>query len=215
MKTRPEGAVRYLPGDSGDLGALRRASAGCHGCALYEDATQTVFGAGPIGARLFLVGEEPGDHEDREGVPFVGPAGHLLHEAMGEAGIASEDVYLTNAVKHFKFERRGKLRLHKKPSASEVHACEPWLVAELQAVRPTLVVALGATAAQALLGPNVRVTRERGVPHERDDGLTVVLTVHPASILRATDASRRAEQRTQFVDDLRCANELAGSQQGP
>jgi uracil-DNA glycosylase family 4 len=128
---------------------------------------------------------------------------------MAEAGIAERDVYLTNAVKHFKFERRGKVRLHKKPSASEVRACAPWLSAELAAVRPTLVVALGATAGQALIGPSLRVTRDRGTAQRRDDGLEVVPTVHPSSILRAPDADARAAQRAQFVADLRCASELA------
>ncbi len=204
-----EGAAAFLPRDPADLASLRRASAGCRGCPLYEAATQTVFGKGPAGARLFLVGEQPGDREDVVGVPFVGPAGRLLHEAMGDAEIEAEAVYLTNAVKHFKFERRGKVRLHKKPSASEVRACTPWLDAELGAVRPSLVVALGATAAQALLGPSVRVTRDRATVRARDDGLLVMPTVHPSSILRASDAASRAAQRAELVADLRRAKEVA------
>lgn len=173
-----------------------------------------MFGVGAPRARLFLVGEQPGDREDREGAPFVGPAGKLLREAMEEAGIDPDDVYLTNAVKHFKFERRGSVRLHKKPSMSEVRACAPWLAAELEAVQPAIVVALGATAAQALLGPSVRVTRDRGTPQRRDDGLVVVPTVHPSSILRAPDAPTRSAHREQFVADLRGANGFIGGVTG-
>jgi uracil-DNA glycosylase family protein len=162
-----------------------------------------------------MVGEQPGDREDLEGAPFVGPAGKVLHEAMLDAGIDAADAYLTNAVKHFKFEQRGRVRLHKKPSVSEVRACAPWLEAEIRAVRPGLVVALGATAVQALLGPEVKVLRDRGVVQLREDGLGVVPTVHPSSILRAPDAASRIEQRARFVDDLVRANELAPAAKRP
>ena len=206
-----ESAAPFLTPDPSDLGALQEASAGCRGCPLYEKATQTVFGTGPRGAAAMLVGEQPGDREDRAGEPFVGPAGHLLREAMGMAGLAVEDTYLTNAVKHFKFELRGKVRLHKKPSAGEVAACKPWLDAEIAAVRPRLVVALGATAGQALLGPSLRVTRVRGTLLQDPNGVTVVPTVHPSSILRAPNPTARAAALERFVEDLRTARSIAGA----
>lgn len=185
------------------LGSLRAAAAGCRGCGLWRNATQTVFGEGPSGARLVLVGEQPGDQEDRAGRPFIGPSGRLLDEALTEAGIDRSAVYVTNAVKHFKFVRQEptRRRLHKKPSAGEVRACRPWLEEEIRLVRPALVVALGSTAAQALLGTDFRVTRERGRVVDSDWAGPVLATVHPSAVLRAPDDAREAERRS-FVRDL-------------
>ncbi|HTW86218.1 MAG TPA: UdgX family uracil-DNA binding protein [Candidatus Sulfotelmatobacter sp.] len=183
--------------------ALREAAAGCHGCDLYRHATQTVFGEGPLHATAMLIGEQPGDREDREGHPFVGPAGKLLHEALAEAGIDPARVYITNAVKHFAFVERGKRRIHRAPKRTEVRACLPWLEAELRLIQPGVVVALGATAAQALLGPKFRVTEERGRLVTSELAPRVVATVHPASILRAIDEDARRAARAEFVDDLR------------
>jgi DNA polymerase len=183
------------------LDALRREAACCTRCDLYREASQTVFGEGPETARVMLVGEQPGDREDKAGHPFVGPAGRLLDEALDRAGIDRSEVYVTNVVKHFKFTRRGKARIHQKPNAAEQAACRPWLVAELTAVRPEVVVCLGATAAQALLGRQFRVTQQRGQLLEWpekfelsvDDPPLVLATVHPSSILRAPeDADRKA-----------------------
>jgi DNA polymerase len=173
----------------GGLAALRRAAADCHGCDLYKDATQTVFGDGPGTARLMMVGEQPGDREDVAGEPFVGPAGKLLDRALADAGIDRAEVYLTNAVKHFKFTlpERGKRRIHKKPSQGEISACKPWLLAELDRVRPELVVLLGATAAAALLGKDFRLTERRGELVELAQGIPAVATVHPSAVLRAPD----------------------------
>jgi uracil-DNA glycosylase len=199
-------AEEFLP-DSRGMAALREAAAGCRGCTLYRNATQTVFGEGPRSAEVVMVGEVPGDREDMVGKPFVGPAGRLLDEALEEAGIDRKAVYLTNAVKHFKFERRGKRRIHKKPAAEEIRACRPWLDAELEAVKPRAVVALGATAAQALFGRGFRVTRERGRALDSDLAEVAMATVHPSSILRAPDEESRREERGAFVSDLRA---LAG-----
>jgi DNA polymerase len=198
-----------LPSGRG-LSTLRRAAAGCQGCELYRAATQTVFGAGPRTSRLMLVGEQPGDVEDRRGEPFVGPAGGVLAKGLEAAGIDSRAVYLTNAVKHFKWRPAGKRRLHQKPSAAEVRACRPWLEAEIAAVEPELVVCLGATAAGSLLGPSFRVTRERGLPIDRD-GLQLMATVHPSSILRAEDEGARRLAMDGFVADLRKAAEIVGA----
>ncbi len=201
-------AAAFLPEDR-SLDALRDAAAGCRGCPLWEPATQTVFGRGGTSARLALVGEQPGDVEDTQGLPFVGPAGRLLVQALDEAGVDRTDVYVTNAVKHFKFTPRGKRRIHATPDAYEVAACTPWLGAELDAVRPDLVVLLGATAAKALLGPSFKVTQQRGVVMHRDGGGRVMATVHPSSVLRAED--RREEAMAGLVADLRVAAEvLAG-----
>ena len=178
------------------------AAGGCEGCDLYRNATQTVFGEGDGHALVMLVGEQPGDREDVEGLPFVGPAGRLLDRALEEAGIDRARVYITNAVKHFKYEPRGKRRIHKKPTADEVAACRPWLEAEIAAVRPRIMVCLGATAAQALLGAAFRVSRERGRVLERGDGRSVVATVHPSSILRAPDEESRELEYARFVADL-------------
>jgi uracil-DNA glycosylase len=175
---------------------------GCRGCALYANATQAVFGEGAAHAEVMLVGEQPGDKEDLAGRPFVGPAGRLLDEALDEAGIDRSHTYVTNAVKHFKWQGRGKRRIHQKPTWSESTACRPWLEAELDAVRPRVVVALGATAAQSLLGKDFRVTKQRGELIESPVAEHVVATVHPSSILRQDEDARQAE-RAAFVADLR------------
>jgi DNA polymerase len=183
--------------------AVRASAAACRRCDLWRHATQTVFGEGPRHADIMFVGEQPGDVEDREGEPFVGPAGQLLRGALHEAGIDVHEVYLTNAVKHFKWEPRGKRRIHVKPRLSEVEACHVWLDAEIAHVRPRAIVALGATAARAVVGPSARVTRDRARPIASDLAALVTVTVHPSSILRAPDAETRAAERTRFVDDLR------------
>jgi uracil-DNA glycosylase len=182
---------------------LREAAADCRACPLWKSGTQTVFGEGPAKATVVLVGEQPGDREDREGRPFVGPAGRVLDDALADAGIDRKQVYVTNAVKHFKWTPRGKRRIHQKPNAEEIGACRPWLDAELAVVKPDVLVALGATAAQALLGRGFRVTRDRGVPVESDLAENVVATVHPSSILRARDEVERREAYDAFVADLK------------
>ncbi|HZR80123.1 MAG TPA: UdgX family uracil-DNA binding protein [Candidatus Binatia bacterium] len=186
------------------LSALREAAQGCRGCDLWERATQAVFGEGPRGAAVMLVGEQPGNAEDLAGRPFVGPAGRLLDEALDAAGIDRKRVFVTNAVKHFKWEPRGKLRIHAKPNSREVAACRPWLEAEVSTVHPKLLIALGATAAQSILGPSFRVTRQRGMLLGSPFG-RVVATVHPASILRAPDPESRQRENELFVADLRVA----------
>jgi uracil-DNA glycosylase family protein len=200
-------AVDFLP-ERLSLSGLREAARGCTACPLWRTGTQTVFGEGQKRARLFLVGEQPGDREDLEGRPFVGPAGRLLDEALEEAGIARPDAYVTNAVKHFKWQPRGKRRIHQKPNAGEIAACRPWLEAELAVVRPQVLVCLGATAAQALLGRDVRVTRDRGRLLESPLAPAALATVHPSSILRAPDDAARRRERAAFVDDLRVVAEL-------
>jgi len=194
--------------------SLRAAAAGCRACPLWLRGTQTVFGEGLAPSRLLLVGEQPGDQEDREGRPFVGPAGRLLDRALEEAGITRRDAYVTNVVKHFKWVARGKVRLHQKPTAREVAACLPWLEAELAVVRPTVLVAMGATAAQALLGRQVRVTRDRGrfLPSALAPHTTV--TIHPSSILRAPGPEDRRRAMEGFVADLRAVAEVLGAR-GP
>lgn len=184
------------------LPALREAAAGCRACHLWERGTQTVFGEGSAGARLLFVGEQPGDREDVEGRPFVGPAGRLFDEALVAAGIDRNDVYVTNAVKHFKWEARGKRRIHQRPAASEITACRPWLEAEIEAVGPEIVVCLGATAAQSLLGSSFRVTKQRGQFLGGLLGPVVTATIHPSSILRAPDEAAREEAMDGFVADL-------------
>jgi DNA polymerase len=185
----------------------------CQNCDLWKTGTQTVFGEGVANARLFFIGEQPGDKEDLEGRPFVGPAGNLLDTAFEQAGINRNDAYVTNAVKHFKWEPRGKRRIHQKPNAAEVAACRPWLDGELAAVKPEIVVCLGATAAQAILGKSFRVTKQRGEFLRSPEGYTVVATVHPSSILRAPDEDARREEMRLFVDDLRkVAERLSVSQ---
>ncbi|TMD87392.1 MAG: UdgX family uracil-DNA binding protein [Chloroflexi bacterium] len=198
------GAEQWVP-DRPTVERLREAAAGCKGCDLWSNATQTVFGEGSEHAKLMLVGEQPGDHEDVEGKPFVGPAGRLLDTALERAAIPRANVYLTNVVKHFKWVRRGKRRLHEKPNSKEVRACRPWLDAEVKTVQPRLVVLLGATAAQAVLGPTVRVTRQRGQVVNTPLGVQGLATVHPSSILRAPDDDSRREAMDAFVEDLRVA----------
>jgi DNA polymerase len=199
-----QSAAPFLP-TRRNLDSLRQAAHRCQGCPLYQNATQTVFGAGRATARLILVGEQPGDREDQQGVPFVGPAGLLLDRSLEEAGIARGDVYLTNAVKHFKWEPRGKRRIHKKPSAREIAACRPWLDAEIEEIQPDIVVCLGATAAQSLLGRTFRVMQNRGKPVFPPGLPPIFATVHPSSILRAPDHDRREQARHSFVHDLRAA----------
>ena len=186
---------------------LKRAASICRGCDLYARATQTVFGEGPRHVPLMLIGEQPGDREDIEGKPFVGPAGKLLDVCLTAAGIAKSEVYLTNAVKHFSWTpaQRGKRRIHKKPRNSEIQACRPWLDAEIKVVRPRVIVCLGATAAQALLGPAFSVMRQRGQFLSSDLAERVMATVHPSSIFRALDQSARREQRQAFIRDLSIA----------
>ncbi|GHE49906.1 uracil-DNA glycosylase [Streptomyces longispororuber] len=227
-KRGSEGALPYVPARGG-IPVLRRAAADCRGCPLYADATRTVFGAGPAPARLMLVGEQPGDQEDRAGEPFVGPAGRLLHSALGKAGIDAEQAYVTNAVKHFKFapvtEGR-KRRIHKAPNLGELTACRPWLAAEVRRVRPELIVALGATAGKSLLGNSFKVTEARGAllslapgtelplvagEGDGDDGgdghRHFLATVHPSAVLRATN---RDEAFEGLVADLRVASGFLG-----
>jgi DNA polymerase len=202
-------AADFLP-ERRSLTALREAAAGCRGCELYEDATQTVFGEGRAKARLVLVGETPGDQEDRQGKPFVGPAGRELDRALQRAGIARGDAYVTNAVKHFRFQERGKRRIHSKPDGRHVKACRPWLEAELGLIRPEALVVMGATAAQALLGPSFRVTQERGRLLESDLAPIVVATIHPSAILRERDDEARHLQREAFTSDLLVAADALG-----
>lgn len=191
--------------------SLREAAAGCMGCDLYKNATQTVFGEGSGRAELVFVGEQPGDEEDLAGRPFVGPAGRLFDKAMEEAGIDRSLVYVTNTVKHFKWKPRGKRRLHEKPNASEINACLPWLAAEIEVVKPRILVLLGATAAQALLGKQFRVTKERGLWLDSPLAEKVIATVHPSSILRAPDPETRERQYAQFVEELMIISKEIGS----
>jgi uracil-DNA glycosylase family protein len=182
------------------LEQLREAAGGCRACDLWKLGTQTVFGEGSPKAKLMFVGEQPGDQEDLDGRPFVGPAGRLLDKALEEAGIDRKVTYVTNVVKHFKWQPRGKRRIHQKPNAAEIAACRPWLDAELALVKPTALVCLGATAAQALLGRQFRVSKDRGVPVESDLAPVVMATVHPSSILRSEN---REQELALFVEDLR------------
>jgi uracil-DNA glycosylase len=206
--TAQPGADAFVP-ESRDLATVRAAAAGCRGCDLWRNATQTVFGEGPEGAEIVLVGEQPGDHEDLEGQPFVGPAGRVLDDALERAGIDRERAYVTNAVKHFRWKLRGKRRLHERPLRSQMVACQPWLRAELEIVAPRLLVLMGAVAGQSLLGASFSVLRERGrVLDDAPAGLPPVLaTVHPSSILRAPDDERSARME-EFVADLRVAAAL-------
>src|SRR5437868_1005949 len=194
-------AAEYLP-DRLTLPALRKAAAGCRACPLWESGTQTVFGEGAADAEVLFVGEQPGDQEDRQGKPFVGPAGRVLDEGLELAGIDRSKTYVTNAVKHFKWQARGKRRIHQKPNWSEIAACRPWLDAELEVLKPRALVCLGSTAAQALLGRQFRVTRQRGVPVESELAEHVLATVHPSSILRGDPETREREYEA-FVADLR------------
>jgi uracil-DNA glycosylase len=199
----PKSALEYLPSRS-DLASLSNAAKDCRGCDLYQRATQVVFGDGPTHAAMFLVGEQPGDREDQLGKPFVGPAGALLDKCLVAAGIDRSEVYVTNAVKHFKWEPRGKIRLHKKPNSLEIAACRPWLEAEIAVVHPHLIVCLGATAAQDLLGPKFRLTKHRGEIFPTAHG-PVLATVHPSAILRMPDPAEREAETAGFVADLKLA----------
>ena len=194
-------ASEFLP-ERRSLKALAEAAEGCRGCELYKDATQTVFGAGRASARLMLVGEQPGDKEDREGEPFVGPAGKLLDKALEEAGIDRSEVYVTNAVKHFKWRPKGKRRLHQTPRAGEIEACKPWLEAEVEAIKPQALLAMGATAGRALFGPKVKVTKDRGRPLESPLAPVAAVTIHPSAILRLRDHDEREAEFAGFVADL-------------
>jgi uracil-DNA glycosylase len=210
MPTKTEEyAEPATPPDSTTWSTVREAANDCTACHLYKRATQTVFGEGPKSAPIMLVGEQPGDYEDVAGKPFIGPAGKIMDRALEEAGIDRKSVYVTNAVKHFKWEPRGKRRIHKKPNAREIAACRPWLEAELRIVRPALVVALGATAAQTIFGPAFRVTRERGKILSSKIAPKVLATVHPSSLLRQPDEESRYREYKHFVSDLRIAVKAA------
>ena len=197
------------PPNTSSLGAVREAAAHCTACHLYKLGTQTVFGEGPKSAAMMLVGEQPGDYEDVAGKPFVGPAGKIMDRALEEAGIDRARVYVTNAVKHFKWEPRGKRRIHQKPSARDIAACRPWLEAELRLVEPKLVVVLGSTAGQTIFGPSFRVMKERGKVLSSRLAGKVVATVHPSSLLRQPDEASREREYKRFVADLRVAVKAA------
>jgi DNA polymerase len=201
MRRPARSAASFLPSKL-TLTNLRKAATSCTGCELYKQATQTVFGEGPAHIKVLLVGEQPGDQEDRAGHPFVGPAGKLLDKALEEAGIARGDVYVTNAVKHFKWEPQGKRRKHKKPSAAEVAACRPWLEAEVQVLEPRVVLCLGVTAAQSVFGKAVRLNELRGRPFSTPLAKSVFVTAHPSAILRAPDPAQREDGYRLFVEDL-------------
>ena len=212
-----EGREGKIPGNDADdripapvpkgvsLRTVAKAARNCRACPLYKRATQTVFGEGPKNAQVMLLGEQPGDQEDLAGKPFVGPAGRLLERALEKAGINRNEVYVTNTVKHFKWEPRGKRRIHQKPNSREIAACRPWLEAELRLVRPEVLVCLGATAAQAIFGPSFRVTRDRGKILKSEIAPKVIATVHPSSLLRQPDEESREREYERFVLDLRAA----------
>jgi uracil-DNA glycosylase len=189
------------------LDSLREQASHCRACPLWKDATQTVFGEGPPHARIMLVGEQPGDKEDLAGHPFVGPAGQMLDRALEEAGIDRAKVYVTNAVKHFKFFPRGKFRLHQKPTTPEIKACRPWYERELATIKPELVVALGATAAQCVFGKTTPINKNRGRLIDLADGISALVTVHPSYLLRLPDEAAKASEYERFVDDLKIAAE--------
>jgi len=190
---------------SSSLQALREEAANCRACPLWKDATQTVFGEGPAHAPIMLVGEQPGDKEDLAGKPFVGPAGQILDRALEEAGIDRRQVYVTNAVKHFKFVPRGKIRLHQKPTTGEIKACRQWYERELAAIKPALVVAMGATSAQSVFGKITPINKTRGRLIDLDNGIKALVTVHPSYLLRLPDADSKAREYKRFVSDLRIA----------
>jgi len=194
-------AESWVP-DHPTLPKLRVAVQSCRGCDLYRHATQAVFGEGPPRAPMFMIGEQPGNEEDLQGHPFVGPAGKLLDRALEESGIPRSEVYVTNAVKHFKFEERGKRRIHKKPGAGEIKACRPWLEAEIRLIRPKVILCLGATASQAVLGRDFRLTEHRGEPIAHAWASSVVATIHPSAILRMPDARERHAEFARFVHEL-------------
>ena len=206
---RPEPSMpTQRSSSSGDIESIRQEAADCRACPLWKDATQTVFGEGPQTARIMLVGEQPGDKEDLAGKPFVGPAGQMLDRALQQAGIAREKVYVTNAVKHFKFVPRGKIRLHQKPNTSEIRACRQWYERELASIKPDLVVAMGATAAQSVFGKITPVNKNRGRVIDLDDGTRALVTVHPSYLLRLPDAEAKALEYQRFVDDLKAAADI-------
>jgi uracil-DNA glycosylase len=209
VRKAPETARRFVPRRAG-LPGLRKAARGCTACPLYKAGTQTVFGEGPQTARIMLVGEQPGDVEDRTGRPFVGPAGKLLDRALADAGLERSRVYVTNVVKHFKWVQRGKRRIHKRPGSLEIVACKPWLAAEIAVTEPRVIVCLGATAAQALLGRSFRLTRERGRFVPSPLARFVTATVHPSALLRLPDAESRHREYGLFVSDLRAAAKAVG-----
>jgi DNA polymerase len=194
----------FIP-EAAPLDALRTAASACRGCALYGPATQVVFGTGPDTARVMLVGEQPGDEEDKAGAPFVGPAGQVLSRALDEAGVDRTTVYVTNAVKHFTFRREGKRRIHERPRTSDVRACRPWLEAEIDRVKPAVIVCLGSTAAQSLLGPNIRIQRDRGRTFPSPWARCVLVSYHPSAVLRADDPAHSGEIYGWLVEDLRAA----------
>lgn len=196
------GALPWIPRVK-EITSLRHAVQGCNGCDLYLHATQAVFGEGPANAKILMVGEQPGNEEDLHGQPFIGPAGKLPDRALDDAGIVRNEVYITNAVKHFKFEERGKRRIHAKPTGKEINACRPWLEAEIQAVKPQILVCLGATASQTVFGRDFRLTQHRGALLKHPWASHVLVTIHPSAILRATDPDRRHAEYERFVSDLR------------
>jgi uracil-DNA glycosylase len=213
------GASPFVP-ENRSLAVLREAVQHCQGCDIYRHATQAVFGqmeasssdSGGLNARMMMIGEQPGDREDKEGQPFVGPAGRLLDQCLEDAGIDRKTVYVTNTVKHFKWEPRGKVRIHKKPSSSEIFACRPWLDAELETVRPALIVCLGAVAAQSLLGSRFKVTESHGTIQQVEKLPPILATFHPASILRALKDEERHRQTVVLISDLRIAQKLLREQ---
>ena len=209
MDPEPNDATPFLP-DQSTLEALRAAAAGCRGCHLWRPATQTVFGEGLKRSRVMLVGEQPGDKEDRAGRPFVGPAGKELDRGLEAAGIPRDEAYLTNVVKHFKFEERGNRRIHQTPKRFEVEACKPWFAEELRVVAPEALIVLGATAAKALLGSSFRVTAHRGELLDFELAPIVAATIHPSAILRQRDDESRYRERTAFAEDLRVVGRALG-----
>ena len=209
ITAKPEGAEPFVPRTT-SLTKLAEAAQGCRGCDLYKNATQAVLGEGPAAARVMMIGEQPGDQEDREGHPFVGPAGALLDKALAEAGIRREDVFVTNAVKHFKWEPRGKRRIHKKPRVSELKACRPWLEAEMRVVKPTLLVCLGATAATTVFGPSFKLMQNRGKVLTGAHGEQALATIHPSAVLRAPDSAGRQAAYAMLVEDLKTVRAALG-----
>jgi uracil-DNA glycosylase len=212
MAKRPQQTAAPLVPPNPTILKLRAAAAHCQACDLWKRGTQTVFGEGSAKARVMLVGEQPGDQEDIQGRPFVGPAGKILDKALAEAGIDREDVYVTNAVKHFKWEPRGKRRIHKKPNSIEIAACKPWLEAEIEVVHPQVIVCLGATAAQALLGREFKVSTQRGVWVPSSLAPFVMATVHPSSLLRAPDEETRRLETRRFIADLKLVHKALEKQ---
>jgi DNA polymerase len=209
-RSKTAGAAPFVP-ERGGLAALAEAVQHCRGCDLYRHATQAVFGAGPVHARVMLVGEQPGDQEDRRGAPFVGPAGRILDRALEQAGIDRATVFVTNAVKHFKFVEKGKRRIHQKPTFGEISACRPWLEAELALVQPEVLVAMGATAARAVFGPSFKLLQQRGRAIPTPLAAKTIATIHPSAILRGDDEAAQAAMYEMFVDDLTvAARALAG-----